>query len=99
MIYDWNLEISARGGETVAFEVVGEVSLADYSWWTEAIVRRKSDGALFFLTDSGCSCYGFGDGMTTGDLEPIFSIEEGLRKSDHRTLMQKSLDLKDAVIL
>lgn len=61
----------------ITFFIIGAVEDNDYDWSAEAILKRESDGQLFWATDSGCSCYAFGDGL---ELEPIYSIDEGLRK-------------------
>lgn len=42
-----------------------------YSWDAVGIFRRRSDGALFYASDSGCSCHGPWDLTVESELEPL----------------------------
>ena len=57
--------------ENGIYETIAEVGEWDYSWHIGALIKVKSDDRLMFVTDSGCSCYGFMDGL---------SSEEGLEE-------------------
>ena len=54
-----------------AHELVEDLVTEDYSWSAVGVFRRKSDGALFWATDSGCSCYGTWEQITEADLTPF----------------------------
>ena len=92
MIDDFDLKLS-DGDQTVKFAVVAHVEDNDYSWTADAVLRREADGALFFVTDSGCSCYHFGENLTVADLQPIFKIEEAYRLTDDREKLKRSYEL------
>lgn len=94
MIPDFDMKLS-DGVNEVEFEVLAHVIDADYSWSAEAILRRKSDGALFFVTDGGCSCNYFGMYLTVADLEPIQKLSEAWAKSDDRERLRKSYKAKE----
>jgi hypothetical protein len=42
--------------------IIDSTGVYDYSW-SEFAVMRGDDGYLYVGEDSGCSCYGFGDGL------------------------------------
>lgn len=87
MIPDFNLKFDG-----VEYEVVAYVEGQDcYDWDVEAILRRKSDGALFLASDSGCSCNCFGD--TNPIQQQVYSIQEALRSYPPmiRSRMEQSL--------
>lgn len=86
------------GHKVVSFETVAFVQDADYSWGAEAILKRRADGALFYVTDGGCSCNSFGDYLTVADLKPIHSIDEGLRMAEDRPNLQKSYEQRKEVL-
>lgn len=96
MIADWTVSIS-DGVRPVEFEVLALVQDADYSWSAEAVLRRPSDGAIFFVTDSGCSCNGFGEYLTVADLTLIRRFEDALPMTSDRARLQRSYDEKDAI--
>lgn len=89
----YTLSIS-DGVNGVEFDVVAEVTDNDYSWSSSAVLRRLSDGALFYVEDSGCSCYGFGENITVADLKPIHRFAEALvLAGSDREQMQRSYEL------
>jgi hypothetical protein len=52
--------------------IVGSVdTIGGYEFNMLAVFRRLEDGALFFTTDSGCSCYSPFDGVTWDGMEEI----------------------------
>ena len=65
---------------SIEYEVLEEVGEWDYSWHIGALLRGP-DGQLYFAEDSGCSCYGFGDGIGEGDLIPVASWQEAVEKA------------------
>jgi hypothetical protein len=74
------------------YVVVGMVDSGGYEWYAEAILARQADGALFYVSDSGCSCNTFGDyGL---DLTPLKDMAHGLRESTNREAMQRSIDAR-----
>ncbi len=93
------LSTGATGPGWQAFDIIAEVTDADYEWSTTAILRRPSDGALFYVTDSGCSCYGFGENIDVSDLQPVRSINEAVRKVDpgEQERLRRSVALNEAV--
>lgn len=74
------------------YEVVAAAGDYDYSWSEEVILRRESDGALFYTQDSGCSCTYFGEG---GDLSltPVRTYREALSLAHNREKLDQSLRL------
>jgi hypothetical protein len=96
VITDETIALSDGVGQ-VQFDILAFVMDADYSWSAEAVLRRQVDGALFFVTDSRCSCYGFGDGMTVADLKPIRRVEDALKLTDDRENMQRSIDQSESI--
>lgn len=82
MINDYSTVRVSDGVTAVEFEVIAETGEYDYSWWVTAVIRRKTDGALFLVNDGGCSCYGFGEDLTVADLKPVESFEAALRHKD-----------------
>lgn len=96
MIADWTLTLS-DGVNPIAFDVLAQVQDADYSWSAEAILRRQTDGALFFVTDGGCSCYSFGEYLTVADLTPIQRPEDALALTSDRENLEKSIRSSEAV--
>jgi hypothetical protein len=94
MIPDFNITIS-DGVQSIEFEVLAHVTDDDYSWSAEAILRRKSDGALFFASDAGCSCNYFMSDSTVADLTPIRSIPEAWKLSSDRVRLRKSYLAKE----
>lgn len=90
MTYSINL---SDGVNPATFDVVAEVTDNDYEWASSAVLRRPSDGALFYVEDSGCSCYGFGENITVADLKPIHRFAEALvLAGSDREAMQRSYD-------
>lgn len=89
MIPDYDMTIDG-----VEFDTLAQVQEADYSWYAEAVLRRKTDGAMFFFSDSGCSCSYFAEGATLADLEPIFSMAEAYRKSSERERLKRSYETR-----
>lgn len=84
------------GVNLVTFDVLAWVETYDYSWDVDAILRRSIDGALFYVSDGGCSCNSFGDHLSTADLEPIFTIEQGFAKAatiEDRAKLKRSFEL------
>lgn len=56
------------------YEVVTEFGEWDYSWSTMRVYKR--DGRLFYITDSGCSCYGWDDSpKSESDLIALPTLE------------------------
>lgn len=99
MIADWTLTLADGVGE-VEFDVLAKVEDNDYSWSAEAVLRRKTDGALFFATDSGCSCYGFGELINVSDLKPLRKFEDALRLLDDpldRERLKRSFETGEGV--
>ncbi|MGZ0151859.1 DUF7574 domain-containing protein [Kribbella sp. WER1] len=78
------------GVRDVVFDVLARVCEGGWDWSEEAIIRRTSDGALFYVSDSGCSCSSFGDNLTTADLIPLRTVEGGFRKAVNRADMRRS---------
>lgn len=69
---------SRYSGEGATHELVREMDEGGYGWandfgsWSAVgIFKRYSDGALFWSTDSGCSCSSAWDRTSDGDLEPL----------------------------
>lgn len=62
---------SRYSGEGATHELVLEMDEGGYSWSAVGIFKRHSDGALFWSTDSGCSCSSAWDRTSDGDLEPL----------------------------
>jgi hypothetical protein len=85
------------GVANVTFDILAYVQDADYSWSAEAVLRRQADGALFFVTDGGCSCNGFGEFITVADLQPIQKVEDALKLTDDRENMQRSIDQSESI--
>lgn len=75
MIPDHTVTLS-DGVNGVEFDVVAEVNDDDYSWSATAVLSRKSDGALFFVTDGGCSCNYFGSDLSIADLKPLHAFKD-----------------------
>lgn len=95
---DWEIDLS-DGVSVVAFDILAEVTDNDYySWSSEALLRRQSDGALFMAGDYGCSCNSFGDYLTVADLKPVRTFAEALRTvdADDRAAFQRSYELRAA---
>lgn len=78
MIPDHTVTVS-DGVQSIRYDVIAHVDEDDYSWRASAVLRRPSDGALFYHEDCGCSCNYFGECVTTADLTPIFSMDEAYR--------------------
>jgi hypothetical protein len=96
MIPDYRIEIS-DGVQPVAFNVVALVQDGDYSWSAEAVLSRVSDGALFFVTDAGCSCNGFAEYLTVADLQPLNKAEDAYKLTSDRERLQRSHESRDVV--
>jgi hypothetical protein len=96
MITDQTIDLS-DGVKNVTFDILAYVQDADYSWSAEAVLRRQVDGALFFVTDGGCSCNGFGDYINVSDLQPIRKVEDALKLTDDRENMQRSIDQSESI--
>jgi hypothetical protein len=94
MINDHTIEIS-DGVQNVTFDVIAQVTDADYSWSAEAVLQRRPDGALFYVEDGGCSCNSFGDYLTVADLKPIHKFSEALALTSDRENLQKSYDQRE----
>jgi len=63
----------------------------DYSWNIESLVRRDSDGSLWYFDDGGCSCSGPFEGVTfPADFIPVntqdalFQVEKNANGGDER---------------
>lgn len=81
------------GVQSVTFDVIAHVDDNDYSWSATAVLKRRPDGALFFVEDSGCSCSGFGEYLTVADLTPIHRFSEALALAgSDRERLQRSYD-------
>ena len=65
MINDYNMKIDGK-----QYGVVAETGQYDYSWHIVALLQDE-EGNLFYAEDSGCSCYGFGEDLTTDNLTPV----------------------------
>jgi len=89
MIADHTVTLS-DGVNNITFDVVAHVEDNDYSWNAEAVLKRRPDGALFYVEDSGCSCNGFGDYITVADLRPIHRFAEALLLTTDRERLEKS---------
>lgn len=58
--------------EDFGYEIIGELAEdLDYAFNMLVVWRRLSDGALFYSTDSGCSCPGWFEDHVEADLVPI----------------------------
>lgn len=93
MIYTDHENTIRDSNDGTEYVVLGMVdSGGGYDWSVEAIFARKSDGRLFYTSDSGCSCNYFGDyGFS---LTPLDDVQHGLRESSNREAMQRSLDAR-----
>ena len=80
MINDYNMEIEGK-----KFQVVAETGQYDYEWHIVALLRDE-EGNLFFASDSGCSCYGFGENLTIKGLTPVTHWSQAV------TLAQEEID-------
>ena len=49
----------------IEYTLIEEVGEWDYSWHIGALLRDP-DGGLWYTTNSGCSCYSFGDYLKKG---------------------------------
>ena len=96
MTPDHHLSIS-DGVNPVTFDVVAHVEDADYSWSAEAVLKRRPDGALFFVTDCGCSCNSFGEFLTVADLKPIRRISEAYKMTSDRENLERSYRTREMV--
>jgi len=65
MINDYSMKIDGKN-----YGVVAETGQYDYEWHIVALLQDE-EGNLFFASDSGCSCYGFGDDLTERNLTPV----------------------------
>lgn len=97
MITDETITLGAGGGEVVKFDILAFVTDNDYQWAAEAVLRRQADGALFYVEDSGCSCYGFGENISIADLKPIRKVEDALKLTSDRENMQRSIDQSESI--
>lgn len=97
MITDEQIDLSAGAGIAVRFDILAFVSDNDYEWSAEAVLRRQADRALFYVEDSGCSCYGFGENITVADLKPIRKVEDALKLTSDRENMQRSIDQSESI--
>lgn len=77
MIADHTLDLH-DGVQPITFDVIAHVDDNDYEWSAVAVLRRRPDGAMFFVEDGGCSCYSFGDNLSVADLKPIHAFSEAL---------------------
>lgn len=92
MIADHTLALH-DGVQEVTFDVLAHVDDNDYEWSASAVLERRPDGALFYVEDSGCSCYGFGENLTVADLKPIHKFSEALALAgSDRERLQRSYD-------
>jgi hypothetical protein len=58
--------------ESNGAEILGSVdTIGGYEFNMLAVFRRKSDGALFFESDSGCSCYSPFEGASFENMQHI----------------------------
>lgn len=80
------------GVSTVAFDVIAHVEDSDYSWSAEAVLKRKADGALFYVEDGGCSCNSFGEYLSVADLKPIQRVEDAYALTSDRVRLKKSYE-------
>lgn len=55
------------------YAIVGQLDEADmcYEWHTLTVFRRASDGRLFYVEESGCSCNGPLEDVSESDLVPV----------------------------
>lgn len=90
MITDQSIKLS-DGVANVEFDILAFVQDADYSWSAEAVLRRQSDKALFFVADGGCSCNSFGEYITVADLVPIQKPEDALKLTTDRPNLERSM--------
>lgn len=65
--------------EGKTFTVVASVGYGGGIDWDEGGVLRDSNGKLFWLHESGCSCDGFGMYTDLEDLEPLASWQEAVQ--------------------
>lgn len=77
------------------FEIVAGWQDGDYSWSAEAVLKRETDGALFFVEDGGCSCNGFGEYITVADLKPIRKVRDALKLTSDRESMKRAIEVEE----
>ncbi|OKI54545.1 DUF7574 domain-containing protein [Micromonospora sp. CB01531] len=66
----YGFEFTPVDTDIPGYEVIAEFGEWDYSWSTMRIYKR--DSRLFYITDSGCSCYSWEDNpKTEGDLREL----------------------------
>ena len=58
------------------YDQVDQFGAGDYDWSTTTVYRRKADGKLFYVNESGCSCVGPGEYLSPGDLTPLNNITD-----------------------
>lgn len=85
------------GVADIQFDVIAKVEDADYEWSAEAILRRQVDGALFYFSDSGCSCTYFAESATVADLTLVHKVEEAYRIAHDRQNLKHSFETGEEV--
>lgn len=79
--------------EGIEYDVIGYVDTGSgYEWSVTALLRRKSDRALFLASDSGCSCSYFGEYSPID--QQVHSVDEALSKVDVavRSKLKRSIE-------